>query len=447
MEGYEFAARRYRQIVPEPLQVLWDTTTMRRIRTWLKDDVGPVVAKHACHPEFRRHASWPITALRPGAATPERLAVDQIAGALRPYAKALDAVAGSPRIKRKLIALNPPREIVIREEVTISARGSVRTGATRGSHDELALERAQAAELAAGDLPSLVRIDDYFGPVQEFTVDPDGRRVQHGHLVVSLNPEFHALGDFVVQGLFRRLEWWQGPLESLFRRCAGAVRAAGRRSVALEKVAATRRDLETECRELETACCAADDVLVRDACIVLTQAYAAFHPKPQIEWLELSPSVVDRGADAIRGRLNRSQGAEMCERIATALTGLRRLYGTDDVLREAEKAEAIASGGLVLVEPTRSAYWQTSEIAPPLSAMSWRFLWKLAERARIQGAVGQQHLYDDAMSETIMSTNRERLSNRLPDSLDHLIVTGQEKGTYRLELDPSRIHIVRRQTR
>lgn len=275
--------------------------------------------------------------------------------------------------------------------------------------------------------------------MQEWSRTPDGRLIQQGHLVVSLNPELHPIGNFVVRGPFQRLEWARAPLASLRRKCLAAVQASGRPYAAqVETLRSAWAELEENARHLEVACRTGPECVLRESCVVLTQIYAAIHPSPDVGWLGLAPEAVSYGAAAIRMRLRQLQGAELFDRVAAALRSLRQLYDPQGEML-ATREEAIASGGLVLVRQPPAVYWEGQEVAGPWKGILWDFLTELARKARLRSPVAQQDLYPDVKSATVMSRNAERLRKKLPPTLRRLIVPGNAPQTYRLDLEPQRI--------
>jgi hypothetical protein len=198
--------------------------------------------------------------------------------------------------------------------------------------------------------------------------------------------------------------------------------------------------LEEQKAKLYACCFTGRDNVLRDSCMILTQVYAAFHLKPDVQWLGLPPAVVQEGIGAIRVRLYGLQGSEVTERIAAALGDLPKLYedGAPDL---SAREDAIASGGLVIDEGGVEVFWEGRPLAKRLKGRSWDFFVALAKKARRSSPVSEGDIFEDAQSDSTMSTSCNRLKNELPPTLRKLIGPGEEPRSYRLDLEPHRIYI------
>jgi hypothetical protein len=177
--------------------------------------------------------------------------------------------------------------------------------------------------------------------------------------------------------------------------------------------------------------------------VTLTQAHAAFHPAPALDWLNLPGPVVEHGRQTFRHRLTNVRSPELVERVAAALTTLGRLYAGEPPGQTALD-EAIASGGLVLTENPPAAYWDGTQIPTNWSRhrKSWRRLLALARRARVGAAVEELDIYDEVPAESAMPTLFARLRALVPASLHREIRPGSRPRSYRLTLPSNRVHII-----
>src|SRR5271168_26864 len=98
MDRLEFLVRRFRQLLPQPLQPD-DAVQARSLRCWLQDDVGPVLQEYVQRPRFRAQARWPLLALGPGAGTAERALVEHVDAALVGYGRVLGQLARRPSLQ------------------------------------------------------------------------------------------------------------------------------------------------------------------------------------------------------------------------------------------------------------------------------------------------------------------------------------------------------------
>jgi len=187
------------------------------------------------------------------------------------------------------------------------------------------------------------------------------------------------------------------------------------------------------------------ECLLREHCTILTHVYAGFHPKPDLSWLGLPETIVRSGGESVKARLTQFRNNEFTERIAAALPAISRLYA-DAEAGQSEIEEAIGAGGLVIVEDRGEIYWESEKLtlSPRQSPVIWRLLCQLARRALSRSVVSQGDVYDDAQSDSTLAMAVHRLQENLPPKLEVLIVAGNRKQTYRLDLPSRLIHIFNR---
>jgi len=353
MDRLSLAERRYLQVVPTPVQS-WTEFPDRGLVLWLADDVCPVIEDYCRRPAFREQASWPVRVLVAGAPTAERRCIESVDKALVQCAKALLQVAGR---KHSVTQAQSPSWSPV-ETVEISGAGVRRAIRTPATKDTGPLERFQVEMIARRFWTDLVCPEDYFEPCGGWLEKRHSKRVQPGEFLVSLNPELHPVGDFVTRCLLRRVELLRQVLDQFRVRCLQ--RAGGKLS---EVAGRAWEELEANIRSLRAACQTRLSAQVRDSCVILVQVYAAFHPAPDCRWLSLSESSIASGVLMLRHRLTHARNAEMPERIAAALGDLRRLY-VGDTPQAAERDEAIASGGLVVVADPPGVFWEEKKSRP-----------------------------------------------------------------------------------
>jgi len=267
------------------------------------------------------------------------------------------------------------------------------------------------------------------------------KHVATGELVVSLNPELHATGDFVTRCLVRRVEVLAEILANARQAIHFHIRSLGCPvPECISTLAADAERLDVIIRDLYTICWPNESAGIRDSCVILTQAYLAFHPAPDVEWLGLEAHVVKHGRQTLRDRMTRNP--ETRERLAAALGDLQRLYVNEPPGRAARE-EAIARGGLVLTQSPRVAYWNRIPIPfhQKENRRRWDMLLALAQKARRGTAVTELDVFEDKVSDSAMATLWSRLKNRLPPDLRKHVEPGDAARSYRLELESSQIDI------
>jgi hypothetical protein len=170
--------------------------------------------------------------------------------------------------------------------------------------------------------------------------------------------------------------------------------------------------------------------------------YAEFHPNPELHWLGITGEALCPSKGVLRHNLESIRDLETVDRIAAALGDLRHMYR--DLAPEQPAVEAaIATGGLVLIEPEGAAYWEGTKIECDWSChrKAWEMLWKLAANARLASPVNDVDLYGYPVSPSTMYNRWSRLRSILPPSLRGHVTPGVERTTYRLTIRINKIHL------
>lgn len=439
------AIRLFRQIVSEPKQLV-DAVTLRKLRVWLSDDVGKVVDELSRRPTFREHAAWITHVLRNGSDSDERRIVDDLEAALRDVGKAYAKLLGNGRILTHLYARFPPVSHVTSETVEVAGNGRPRVlDRQLGLIDESALEVFQLRHYYRQGSKgyALIKVDDYFEPRQEFVLGDDGRRVQSGALIVGLTPELHPVGNFILQSADRRLEQLLQLLTTIRRKVSTAIRDLGRTYAGQAVAEAAWDRLQNKVNSFRRTFQTGRENDLRNACIVLTQIYAAFHRAPDLDWLDLPEELIHEGRGLLRARIQGFRGGELFERVNGALLETQRLYEDRDQ-KLSPREEAIARGDLVLVAADRELYWEgkLTSFASGTLRKPWELLFPMVRKARNGGHVTEGDVFGEktpALSG--MPMRMLRLKSLLPSGLRKLIVPGPDPRTYRLDIDRQRIHL------
>lgn len=445
MDKLTFAERRFQQIMPKT-QPVPDAVTLRNLRVWLTADVAPAVEQLTRRPLFREYATWPVRALRPEAKTPERQSIDRLEQALVAAARSYVKLLANRRILEQVRLSFPPRPRIVEEDVEVGGSGPTRTLSRRlGLIDDTLLELSQIRALCDQARPptSLVNIEDYFEPQQEFVVGEDGRRIQVGSHIVAFTPELHPVGNLILQSAQRRLEIELELLTTVRRKVGYAIRKIGRTYQGWKNAEAAWKGFQTELQGFRRLFLSGTDAPLRNACMALTQVYAAFHPAPDLSWLDLSSHLGDEGRMILSHRIGNFRGGEMFERIAAAIGDVRHLYVEQEPDLSAREA-AVARGDLVFVRRAKVLYFDGKPMSfdTTTQRLAWELLEKLVSKAQHGGSVGEQDLSDDEVrTRSYMAMRLQRLNSQLPAALRKLIRPGPEPRTYQLKLERQRIYV------
>jgi len=441
----DFAMRRFRQIVPEPIRDRHEMP-VRELGVWLRDDVAPLVGEYVGRRAFQNAALWSLRAFRTGFNSPERQQVDTVARSLVAVARLLKMALNSKRVWAALGKSLPPMRLVD-EEVTV---GGVRPEITRRTAREVDPQlflRAQIESIARPFWRDLVDSADYLEPVcgwlyREVVSD----RVTAGEFVVAMNPELHAIGDFVTRSMFRRIDTLAGILVSANRDVRAACRTLkGALPKCFEKLPERLTEMQKGIKDLHAICQPDGQWAIRDSCVILAQAYVAFHQAPDLAWLGLDEAIIANGKATLRRRFV-SGDREYPERIAAALD-LKRLYANEPPGRS-ELEEALVGERLVLV-PNASpplVYWagELVDVEWDKHYRCWELLLALARKAQCAAVVEERDLFDTSASISSMPNLASRLKSLLPATFRGRIVPGKPiPRSYRLDLAAEQITVIR----
>ena len=446
MDRIELAVRQYERIAPRA-GAQWKDVPIRRILVWLKDYVCPVAEQFAENVRFRKFARWSLDAISGvSVSSPARLIAD-VDRKLVAAAKALLEVVQDAAVTDQIRKQNPPERKLVRETVEISGEGSRRLDAVFDEVDSLPLKEAQVRRIAEHAYADLACLHDYFGPMgglmppEELAqiCEQENTIITEGSLVPSLNPELHLIGDFVTRCMFQRIEIWLDCLTEYRKLCCRAIRAAGREIVdELKAETTTWAHLQEAIETLRKTFLTGRTVSLRDACIVLTQVYASFHPEPDLSWLGLPEPVIAYGKMSLKDSVENGRNLEVLDRIAAALGDLHEIHGSP----EGNLEMAIQTGGLVIVKEPRAAYWEKEEIVRPWDqhGKPFELLTKLAEKARFGGVVTDKDLWNEPGARGRLSNLKGRLLKLVPRTLSMLIKPA--RPGVRLHFDAKKIYLI-----
>jgi len=391
------------------------------------------------------------------AGTPERELVDATDAALVTLARALCGLARLRTAQRRI------------EEAESSARSDVNDAGEGSAADTRKVESipfverplfllGQVEEIADRFWSDLVCTRDYFEPTGGWMVKQKKSRNspasgeeskaadyrQPGEFVVALNPDLRAGGDFVSRCLCIRVDGLRDTL-ARFRKQCGQLLPTSSRHLAKrwDEIEKSWVELCESVDQLRQVCLQSADRPLRDACIVLTQVYAAFHSQPDVGWLGLTEDLVQRATAIIRYRFTRTRDVELAERTAVALGQLRSLYIDKDEQQSAVE-EAIATGGLVVVSLPPAVYWEGKLINVQWHQhrQGWECLSRLAKKARLRAALEVKDLYEDkVVSESALAMVVNRLKKLLPASLSKHIIPSRSPSGYLLDVEHERLHL------
>ena len=428
------------------MEVSLNEDTSDQAEAWLRDEVCPVVEELVFSQSFCSAARWSVDHLAPGIQGTERQLVQAVGDAL----------------------VHCARELV---SATVVEGAESPAGDDRESAlVRISAEYRSSLEMIAGrPWFDLVCAEEYFHACRGLHLEPDRAsqdlRRKHTDTFRQQNELRIPLGDYVARSMFARIDYWKAILDRTWRHVFTQLPPGrGGEIKTHDRLFSAKSRLDQAVAALSTQCGSGNAPRQRDACAALTQVYAAYGQKPNLDWLGCPPGWGTGHAGLIRscvrrrgelqvansdahGRLRivETRPAPLCDpdvlrHIAGALHDAIPLYEVpDDPDELIEWANDRAR--LVLVDRfPRALYWDGRTIAEAQwddSPNEWNLMWTLARHA--QRLVTQKSLSNP--NRHPIKSRRSRLKGLLSEmlELDNRIETRRGTGGYQLDLAPGDI--------
>lgn len=447
----------------------------KNVVAWMTQCVIPAVQELWDRPSFQDLAAWPMRHLGPNADTPEWQQLEQTVEALRKCARLLLKLSDVPAVQDNWQHANPGA-IVAFEERWIGASSPSSPIQPRRTEplETYRLLRNQAKLIAEISASAVVNHDDYLTPKIRALVSNDrpdspskGGEKAKAHKAVKyetvdsrfpmastlhpmLNPEIVAVGDNVSRSMMARIDELIDTLRD-FRigidrsiRSSGIVVNGQREAEAWDLLKADRDALHRIC--LRTT-----DLAARESAITLTLVHLAHFPEADRDWLGLSNASVKRASQTVREWYEHRCVTAFLERVASAIHDMRTYYESFS-REELDFEKALAQADLIMVKHPPLMYWQQKELLVEwrAHAKAWEFWFALANKVRSGTGLTILDLepHEDHGSSTFHSRKKraDELVRRHAPKLAAAIVSGDVPGSYRLNLDPSKVRVLEGRT-
>ena len=438
MHRLQLARQGYEELATELASSL-DERISDRAEAWLRDEVCPVVEEVLQNPSFRLAARWSMDHLTPGVNTSVRRFVEALDASLVRYAAALADVT-SP------------------EAVAIP---------TSRAHAVIGRPEYEMIELVAGrPWFDLTIAEEFFEEHRGLNLcDPSSKH--ESDFARGFAPCM-TLGDSIVRAFLVRVEYWKTRLDRIWFAVIHQLMATSDQGDrAVERATLAKIDSESAIEQVTRACRSGNEVRRREACVVLTQVYAAYSAVPNVDWLDGPPGWAEANRGLVRlcirrpgktavvgrdsiGSLTVGEGrivsvcdVDVLRQIARALGDVASLYelpaDPDDLVDWAKDRARL----LVVDRSPRAVYWEGNVVAEERwdqHSREWNLLWTLAIQP---GEVVDQMMLMIPDKNPIRS-RRNRLSRLLDQvlDLDGLIDSVRGQG-YTLRLAPEDILCLR----
>lgn len=432
----DFAIHRCEELISLPSEPAAHPNT--RWETWLREDVLPAIESHLLRPSFQRRARWPLETLRPEANTPERQTIEQFQSRLKSLAEVLaEGIHSTSLQDRRRQQL---RLVSAASSPGASARTSLpRDFTLRGRLEDPSLFDTQLHQVlfaASSAVPQLINLSDYLLPKSGLFEILDIQNPSAGNAFVVSNPDSLPIGNHLVRRLLREVRLRSCAIDVVRTRVQQELSAWSLHQTQIDHV---WREFDQTYQRLLQMFHPSDEFALIESCVACTQLYSFIHPSPDLTWLGLPEPLIASGVTGLTKRFQRYWGSEICHRIVTYLSILKRLPATAETALE----EAIATGGLVINQRARTVFWRGREIA--LTAILFDFLVALGVSALQHRDIGAQDVSTGKIVlDSAMSSRWNRLKNRLPLDLRTLVIPGMDRATYRFMLPAEQVHLIRR---
>lgn len=425
------------------IDVLLNEETSDRAETWLRNEVCPVFPELARNGSFRLAVRWSGEHLSRTANSDERRLVEAVDEALVRCASDLATATVTDAGQTSVDSQDALGRVVINHS------------------------RHAVLDLIAGrPWFDLVCGEDFFHPACELCLRTPN--AEHSIAFRSRGELRLPLGDYIARYMFARIDYWTSLLEPIWKDVFfRPARPDTRRQGAGNWLFDAKIKLDSAIQSLRNACCSGPRPQQREACVTLTQIYAAYAQAPKLEWLGL-PHRSSTGGGVIRSCVRRGhsemitvqpgchgslevvdrQPASLCDpvilrQVSAALHDVAPFYelpeDPDDLIEW-----AIGRARLVMVERSpRAVFWIGAEIAAgewDQHPREWNLLWVLGTNP---AQPVDQMMLMNAEHHPIKS-RRHRLSQILANALDldGLIDTVRRQG-YRLQLTAEEVILLR----
>jgi hypothetical protein len=426
------------------IAVSLNEATSDRAEEWLRNEVCPVVPELARNRSFRLAVRWSGDHLSRGANADERRLVEAVDEALVRCAMELAAVTVADARETSVDHQDAPFRVAINPS-----------------------ERAKIDLIAGRPWLDLVCCEDFFHPACELCL----RNPNSDHTIAfrSRGELRLPLGDYIARYMFGRIDYWKSLLEPIWNDVFfRPVRPDNGRQVAGNRLFDAKINLDSAIQRLRNACCSGPRPQQREACVALTQIYAAYAQAPKLEWVGLRHGVSTGIGGVIRSCVRRRnsemitvqpgrhgslevvdrQPASLCDpvilrQVSAALHDVAPFYelpeDPDDLIEW-----AIDRARLVIVDRSpRAVFWDGAEIAAgewDQHPREWNLLWVLGSNP---GQPVDQMMLMNPEHHPIKS-RRHRLSQILNNvlDLDGHIDTVRGQG-YQLQLTAENVILLR----
>eukprot|EP00913_Durusdinium_trenchii_P022830 g21434.t1 len=279
MDRLEIAQQKYDQIAPQPLQL--DEQKSDEIEEWLRDYVVPLVADLQRNPAFRRHVNFGIERLAAETDTRERLQVVAVSDALVDCAAELERIG----LQDEFRDLMTDRDLL--QELNDRIYGVSSTASAQEDQNQGRDPRCIAAKMVEQPWFDLVMSLDFPYRADHLYVQTDDSSLDRAF--DKFRPGIPVLGDGITRMLFARIDFWMHYLQGVWNQILMRImQTSDDPHHEYETFFMTKHRLDNCVEELRATCLSGDDPRMRDACCALMQAYIAYHPRPQLPWLDMT---------------------------------------------------------------------------------------------------------------------------------------------------------------
>ncbi|QDT36025.1 hypothetical protein [Stratiformator vulcanicus] len=371
------------------------------LTAWLETDLRPYAADLVKRPKVRSLATHSLRTLAPDSGSEVRKLIDKLPGRVERTVESLRAAFTEERIRGPLL-IKPVLRSQVVEKFTFSAEGTRALRQQASPAIPIDPVSECLAALADWQKTPLVDTRGYFAHQTQFidAKDENGStvRLQDGSFHPIFPGRTRYVGDLVAREFDARLLAIRGDLRwfsSRMNQLSVELRADVLVMQAYEDVSSLNQLIDA----IRADVLLHEEFPLRDACCVLTQAYAALSPNPDLSWLPLDESVLATGG-LLRTHV-RSNRNSVLDHLKQAVKRTQRLYADEN--KDAENLDDLIGRYRVVLRRNPFDAW--------VDGKSLRTLIESESTGRIPFTQGEEQLLKELI--TSASGGSEVLARKL----------------------------------
>ncbi|MDA1013987.1 MAG: hypothetical protein O3A00_05990 [Planctomycetota bacterium] len=465
MDRLELAQRKYQRIAPGAWEL--DEEKSDKIEAWLREYVVPLVSDLQRNPAFRRYVKFGVERLAAETDVPERQQVVAVSDALVACASEVAKLGDRDEFRDLMRDRDLLQEL---NERKYGASSLQEEAEEPKAEEDTPCIAEKMAEQPWFDL--VMSLDFPYLEDHLFVVSEDSWFYE---AFTRFRPNIPVLGDGITRMLFARIDFWVHHLKGVWNQMLVRImQTSDDPHGEYEPFFMTMIHLDKCVENLKATCLSGDDGRMRDACCTLMQVYIAYHPRPELPWLDLREDIYQAKSgmlglefrrlfelieyDQVDARTIQESGRRQAsivvmdaiQQVLAAIEDVAELYRRELSLEEIIN-EARSQYRLVVVTRPRMVFFDGEKLNVDWNRKNrpWELLRFLAAQGERLDCVDRYHI-SGSPTPHALSNLKSRLCKILMESDDLPNVPATQlaaliehaDGAMRLDLAPDEIKVV-----